>query len=276
MKLDDSLRFPHPVLAAQPGGDYLQGGIESVMRVGENADSGFITISGSLAVSHTGVRNLVQAGSIHCLIAISCLETYIVEHHQVDLGEFRIDISGGRLRGTVSIRPILEVAVDGLHLPHDDLNPEFNSAALNVSAGDIAGFGDEFRFEAGFDKLVPLESVFQLIKGQDMEEPRFELATDGQAIQIFVPPQLYDQIVAMRNSTGSRNILLSSLYLPCLIELLSIAHSDPQPELRWYQAVVARCNQLGIALDGRDLATNAQRMLANPLGLLYRSVEGLH
>jgi hypothetical protein len=264
------------VLASEPGGDYLNGSIEMRFRFGEDANAGFVTISGDISVTHPEVRGLIQSGEIRCVVAICSLETYFVEHHHVDLGEFKIDIPGGKLRGTVSVRAILEVTSEELVLPPNDVNPEFDETALRVSIGDLAGFGDEFRFEAGFDKLVPLESVFQLIKSQSIEEPRFEISTEGQAVQIFVSPQLYDQIVEMRNSTASRNILLASLYLPCLIELLSIAHTDPQPESRWYQAVLSRCNQLGIALDGRDLATNAQRMLANPLGLLYSSVEGLH
>ena len=161
-------------------------------------------------------------------------------------------------------------------LPDQGLHPEFSRDNLFVKRGDVAGIGEEFRFEAGLDKLVPLESVFRLIKSPDLEEPRFELVTDKQTVEIAVSPSLYDQISGMRNSGGARNILLSSLYLPCVIELLAIAHVDPQPELRWYRAIESRCLQLGIELDGKDLATNAQRLLGNPLGSLYNAVEGLH
>lgn len=276
MKLNDALRFPHPVLGAEPGGDYLEGQILTSVTVKENPEAGEVEIIGNLDVTHPGMRALIESGSVRSVLTVSCLDTYFVAHYPISLGDFRVDIDNGRLRGTVVARTVLEVAASEISLPAHALHSEFNRDHLVVGRGDLAGIGDEYRFEAGLDKLVPLESVFRLIKNPAIDEPRFELITEEQAVQIAVSPALYDQISNMRNSTGSRNILLSSLYLPCLIELLSLAHSDPSPELRWYQAIESRCKQLGIELDGRDLATKAQRLLGNPLGTLYQAVEGLH
>lgn len=276
MKLNDSLRFPHPVLGMEAGGDYLEGRIITKVEVKESPGTGAVEIAGTIDVTHHGVRTLIERGDIRCVLVVSCLDTYLIDHYAIGVGDFKIDIDDGRLRGTVLVRPVLEVTADQITLPDDKLHPEFSSDNLSVRRGDVAGIGAEFRFEAGLDKLVPLESVFRLIKSPDLKESRFELITDKQAVEIAVSPSLYDQISAMRNSTGARNVLLSSLYLPCVLELLSIAYADPQPELRWYQAIESRCRQLGIELDGKDLASKAQRLLGNPLGGLYKAVEGLH
>lgn len=276
MKLNDSLRFPHPVLGIEAGGDYLEGHITTSIEVKESPSAGAVEIAGTIDITHPGMRVLIERGDIRCVLVVCCLDTYLITHHPIGLGDFRVNIDDGRLRGTVLVRPVLEIAADQITLPDEQLHPEFNRANLTIRRGDVAGIGEEFRFEAGLDKLVPLESVFRLIKRPDLDEPRFELITDKQAVEIAVSPLLYDQISGMRNSGGARNVLLSSLYLPCVIELLSIAHADPQPELRWYRAIESRCRQLGIELDGKDLATKAQRLLGNPLGGLYKAVEGLH
>jgi len=276
VKLNDALRFPHPVLGPQTGGDYLEGQIAAEVVVKESPGAGVVEISGTVAVTHSGMRALIGRGDVRCVLVVSCLDTYSIDHHPIHIGDFKVAIDNGRLRGTVVVRPVLEIVADQVTMPAEDLHPEFSRDSLTVRRGDIAGIGQEFRFEAGLDKLVPLESVFRLIKSPDLNEPRFELVTDKQAVEVAVSASLYDEISALRNSGGARNILLSSLYLPCVIELLSIAHADPQPELRWYQAIESRCRQLGIELDGKDLATKAQRLLGNPLGGLCKAVEGLH
>lgn len=276
MKINDSLRFPHPVLGIEAGGDYLEGQITTTIEIKEGLGSGAVEITGVMGVTHPEIISLVEGGKIRCVLVVCCLDTYLIAHHPIDLGDFKVNIDEGKLRGTVLIRSVLEIAADQINLPSGVIHPEFSRDNLMVRRGDVAGIGEEFRFEAGLDKLVPLESVFRLIKSPDLDEPRFELITDRQSVEIAVSPSLYDQIAGMRNSTGARNILLSSLYLPCVIELLSIAYADPQPELRWYQAIESRCRQLGIELDGKDLANKAQRLLGNPLGSLYKAVEGLH
>ena len=276
MKLNDALRFPHPVLDAEPGGDYVEGAIKAELEVKEDPHAGIVHFTGTVTVTHTGFRNLLESGSIRCVLAIVCLDTYLIHHHPIGSDSFSLTFDGGRLRGPVSARPVLQVVGEEVQLPGNGLNPEFQLDGLKLRRGDVVGIGEEFRFEAGLDKLVPLESVFKLVKSPDLDEPRFELVTDKQTVEIAVSPVLYDQISAMRNATGARDILLSSLYLPCVIELLAVAHSDPQPNLRWFQAFETRCRQLGIELDGRDLATNAQKLLKDPLGDLYKAVEGLH
>jgi hypothetical protein len=276
VKITDWLRFPHPVLAMNSGGDYLQGALVTSIDVSECATAGALEISGTVGVTHREFLALIERGDLRCVLVVSCLDTYLVAHYPIGVGAFNLNISNGALRGTVLVRAVLQVASAEVIMPKEGLNSEFDPDNLRVTRGGIAGIGEEFRFEAGLDKLVPLESVFRLVSQPGLEAPRFELITDKQAVEIAVPPNLYDEIVGLRNSTGARNILLSALYLPCVIELLAIAHADPRPELRWFQAIESRCRQLGVELDGKDLADKAQRLLGDPLGGLYKAVEGMH
>jgi len=274
MKLSDSIRFAHPVFDANTG-DYTSGELETSLSVAEHAEAGCLAVKGRLEVTSPELASLVSAEQVLPSLLVCCLDTYYVQQHPIPVGDFSLDLPPGQLRGSVTFRILLTAVAETVTLPKEGLHPEFEGSNLTIGRGDIVGIGEEFQYEAGLDKLAPLESVFKLVKKPDLLDPRFEIDVDGQAVQIAVPSSLYDQITTLRTGPA-RNILLSSLFLPCLIELLAIAHIDPRPELRWFQAIEARCRKLNILLDGKDLATKAQQLLNNPLGLLYAAIEGAH
>jgi hypothetical protein len=272
MKLVDDARFPHPVISSMPG-DYSEPGISWTLGGTEAADTGQVVLRGSVEITHPDFVTLLKAGDIALGLQVVCLDTYYNRFHPVDCAEgYEIPIESGLLLGTVRVRPLL-FATRTATLPARGMNAEFGEPAPEIHAGDVAGYGDETRFVVGLEKLAPLESIFTLIRNLDITEPRFELDTSGQIVRINVSSALYDDIDAMRGAASCRNVLLSSVYLPCIIELLSIAAEDPQEDCRWYRVFAARCQHLGLRLDGKDLAKNAQILIGNPLGLL-RQVFG--
>src|SRR5687768_12045480 len=110
MKLNDALRFPHPVLS--PGtGDYLSGTIDTKLSVREDAEAGRLQVSGNFDVTHRGIRSLIESGDVQSRFLVSCLDTYYVSQHPIGLGEFTLDVPSGKLRGAVSFRVVLVVKV---------------------------------------------------------------------------------------------------------------------------------------------------------------------
>lgn len=272
MKFVDDARFPHPVISCVQG-DYAEPGISWTLEGTEAADSGEVKLNGTVEVSHPDFVELLSAGNLTLGIQIVCLDTYYNRFHSVLASErFQISIEAGLLLGTVRVRPAL-FAVRATTLPTRGMNAEYGESTPAIQAGDVAGYGDESRFVVGLEKLAPLESIFALTRNIDITEPCFELDTSGQIVRINVSSALYDDIDAIRGASSYRNVLLSSLYLPCIIELLAISAEGPQEDCRWYRVFAARCQHLGLRLDGKDLAKNAQVLIGNPLGLL-RQVFG--
>lgn len=272
MKLVDDARFPHPVISATAG-DYSAPGISWTLGGTEAADSGKVNLSGTVEIAHPDFVALLEAGNLAVGLQIVCLDTYYNRFHAVSATDhFDVTIDAGLLLGIVRVRPVL-YAVSSTALPARGMNEEFGDSPPEIQAGDVAGYGEETRFVVGLEKLAPLESIFTLTRNLDITEPRFELDTSGQIVKINVSSALYDDIDAMRGAATCRNVLLSSVYLPCIIELLSIAAEEPQEDCRWYRVFSTRCLHLGLRLDGKDLAKNAQVLLGNPLGLL-RQVFG--
>jgi len=272
MKLSDDARFPHPVVTSEAG-DYGNSGISWSLSGTEAKASGKVRLTGRFDVIHPGFESLVGSGHVAAGLQVACLDTYFNRFLPVSLGEFSAEIDAGQLLGLVQVRPVL-YAVTEVTLPDERVNAEFGHSSV-IFSGDVAGYGDEARFVVGLEKLAPLESIFVLTRNLDLLEPRFEMDTSGQTIRINVSSSLYDDIEAIRGTGAFRNVLLSSLYLPCIIELLSIAANDPYEDLRWYRVITSRCEHLGLRLDGKDLARNAQTLLCNPLGLLRQVVGSI-
>lgn len=274
MKLNEAMRFPHPILSPDSE-DYTEGVFICDVSVAENAHVEQVQLTCAVDISEPTVAELVRTGVASCGIYVTCLDTYYQQLHLIDVGSTTVTAERGELRGTVRIWPVVAARQDCL-LPRDVIDPEFGDAALRLRAGDLIAVGLEQRFEAGLEKLQPLESVFVLQPDPEITSPRFELGTEGQAVEIHVSPDLFAQLNELRNG-GAKDLLVTSLYLPCIVELLSIIATDgPQPELRWYQAIEARCNQLSITLDNRDLARKAQALLNDPLGSMYSVIERIH
>lgn len=274
MKLNNAMRFPHPVLSPDSG-DYTEGSFTCDVTVAEDARVERVQFTCATEIRAPGVAALVASGAATCGIYVTCLDTYYQQLHLLEVGSTNVAVGTGELRGTVQIWPVIVAREDCL-LPREVIDQEFGASALRLRAGSVIALGEEQRFEAGLEKLQPLESVFVLQPDPEITSPRFELGTEGQAVEIHVSPELFAQLMELRNGR-TRELLVTSLYLPCVVELLSVIATDgPKPELRWYQAIEARCNQLGITLDNRDLARKAQALLNEPLGSMYSVIEGIH
>lgn len=274
MKLNDSARFAHPVLT--PGSDdYSQGAFDCEIEIRENTATDQIEIAGKFSITQPEINRMLEEDKARSGIYVTCLQTYYQALHPTVGNSWMVALPNGSLRGTVRLRPVIYAGEEPVILPPHAVHPEFEAHALKVGAGDLLAIAEESRFEAGLEKLVPIESVFRLMPDEDIKEPRFALVTDKQAVEIHVSPDLFKEISDLRNSASARNLLLASLYLPCIVELLSIASDEERPELRWYQAITARCKQMGLSLDRRDLADKAQALLNNPLGLMHKAVGEL-
>lgn len=269
MKLSDDARFPHPVLTSEPL-DYTSSTITWSLSGKETIDSGSVQLTGEIEIGHSEFVSLIKLGSLTIGLQVICLETYYNRFHSLPCtGSFCVKVEAGQLLGPVTVRPVI-YANSTITMPWTGVHPEFGTAPSQIQPGDVAGFGEESRFFVGLEKLAPLESIFVLKRNEEMNEQKFALDTYGQVVEINVPADLFETIEAIRGSTA-RDILLPSIYTAAIMDLLAAAHEDPQDDKRWFRVLKTRCENMGIQLDGRNLADSAQKLLGNPLGVI-RSV----
>lgn len=275
MKLKSDTRFPYPVLTSFTG-DYPSAEFSfSVEPVEEIPETGEVEIKGSLEAGESFMEQAITDGKLACGLYITCENTYFSKFVSISSGSWKALVAGGNLRGVVKLRAIIYVTVDKLAVPAKLIHEEFGGRDVLLEKYSLAGISDEFEFDAGLDKLVPMESVFRLESNSSVENGFFLVGTDTQVIVIRVHPELYKSLNQVRNSGHGRQILLSALYLPCLIEVLDAASKEKSDHLRWYRAIESRCRQVGVELDGKDLLRKAQVLLNGPVGGVHKAVEAL-
>lgn len=275
MRIKDSARFPHPVLSNQTL-DYGVLSLTAELDIEENPDMGSLILIGQLGIEDSDVRELVQRGEASAGVMVTCRDTYYDDLHLTGLEQFRLDLSGGKLRGRTNIRGVVVAATDKLALTSPSINDEFPLDSRFANAGDVIAITEEFPYEVGLEKLAPLESIFHLKLMPDVPEGEFRINIDGDSIDILASSELHGVLSIIRDNRA-RDVLLSAMYLPTLMCVLDAMREDGHHEgLRWHTVMSARCTAEGIDIETCDLAQAAQRLLDRPLRALGKVLEGVN
>ncbi len=272
MRIKPTASFPHPVLAESTG-DYADRKFQLSLDVQEDLGAAQAMLDGSMTLDDPFISALVSAGHAKAGLMITCQETYLDTFEEFYPGNIQFDLSSGKVRGTVIVRGVVVSAKDGLELKSGAINSEFPPEARVVQTGDIIALTEELRFEAGLEKLAPLESIFRLKLHEDVAEGVFKIDLENEAIEILVAPGLHGFLSLLRRQP-MKDTLLSSLFLPVVMSVLDAMRSeDAYADRRWYGVMSARCNAEGIDIKNGELADAAQKLLDAPLGSLHRVFE---
>ncbi|WP_440225330.1 hypothetical protein ACQQ2N_08755 [Dokdonella sp. MW10] len=270
MRIRPDTSFPYPVLSDSTG-DYGEKKFDLTLEIVETPSTARVILEGSMHLDDEALRRTIDTGKAKSGLMITCVGTYFDRFQECDLNDVRIDLAGGKVRGTVYVRGVLLATQNNVTLESESINAEFPAASRTVQKGDFLALTEEFRFEAGLEKLARLESIFRLKKVTDLPEGRFVSDFESEAIHILAPPSLYDTLYNLR-ANAMKNLLLPALYLPVVMSALDAMRSGNFDDRRWHVVMKARCDAAGIDVNG-DLAEAAQKLLDGPLGLLKPVVE---
>ena len=273
MLIRPSIAFAHPILSPHTD-DYGDRVFDIALGIEEVPDAGEVRLEGHYTLDDPAVRALIASGQASAGIVVECLETYFQSFVPTPNDAFSLEFKGGELRGSVAIQAVVAASGDGVPLDSAFIAPDYPAHTRMLQSGGIIAASSIHQFEAGLDKLLPMESVFSLVASDEVEEGMFLVDLEGEAIRIKMDRRLYDTIYGIRG-TSRRDVLLSSLFLPAVMNALDAMRTSGCEGYRWYRALNARCSHEGITVDGNtDLAREAQRLLARPLGLLGIIFEG--
>lgn len=269
MLIRPSTTFAHPILSPHTE-DYGDRTFDITLDVEESPDTGAIRIGGQCILDDPSVRKIVESGQATIGVIVECLETYYQRFVPVKLASFTLDFDQGELRGRVMVQAVIAASTASVHLASESIAEDYPEHTRSVKAGDVIAVSTIHSFEAGLDKLLPMESIFHLVSNEQVEEGLFHVGLDNEAIRIEVHPNLYTTIYGIRG-TRMRDLLLPSFFLPAVMTALDAMRNPGYEAHRWHRVIEARCNNEGITVDaGTDLAFAGQKLLDAPLGLLHR------
>lgn len=275
MRVKPFTSFPHPILAGHTG-DYGDRVFSLQLEVEEAPAQEAVLLKGKVVIDDPSITLLVEGGKAKLGLMIHCQDTYLDQLMECSLGEINLNLSGGRVRGTVHVRGVVVAAQDELTLDSKHIVDEFPINARTARVGEFIALTEELSFEAGLEKLAPLESIFRLKKSDEIQEGQFQLGLDSESIEILTHSGLYDVLHSLREQATMKDLLLPSLYLPVVMSVLDAMRSGEYVDKRWYGVIGARCNAEGIDIKNAELEVVAQKLLDTPMKWLKSVVERMN
>lgn len=273
MRITKSTRFPHPILGLDTG-DFVKGEFSVKIEVTENRSTGAVTLEHAVTLTEPGILALIEKNqaSIGCII--KCPDTFFSNLRQMSWPTGRTDFFPGLLLNRVSLRPIIWLKTDLNGWDPKTIHHEFEPP-ISLNNGDIIAVGEELIINVGQAKLAPIESIFDLVKSKDIPEGTFEVDTTGHRISLLVNEEMFQTLAQLRLKAGGREVLMSSIYMPAIMEVLDQLRAGDQgfEHLRWHRPFLAKCDLKGILIeDNMSTLKAAQTLLEYPAARLNKII----
>ncbi|WP_339430891.1 hypothetical protein [Pseudomonas sp. EA_65y_Pfl2_P78] len=275
MRLSNETRYPHPVLGPLTN-DYNEGQFNVSFSAIENVESGAVTLNYQILLDELSISELVESGkaAIGCIVV--CRDTYYNRLHKLSLTKGILEFQAGKLINKVTIRPVIWLNEATQKLNSPAIHEEFGSEIL-IFQGDIIAIDEQSTLNIGKAKLAALESIFELTQSPDLEEGRIEIKLDCEKISILLAPKTFKVINLLRGQDTHRSLVMSSIYLPAVMEILDQlrSNSGDYTDRRWYLPFIAKCDAKGIVLnENTPLLECAQALLEKPISKLEDIFSG--
>lgn len=273
MKLSAASRFPHPVLSVDTS-DYRDAEFGMEVTYSEDFALGQLTLSCNQVIRCPSVENLLQKGQIVLALSIACRATYYREILELD-SNGQVVLPLEEFFDRVELTPLLIAAEEISSYNSDTLSEEFRQP-LEFHKGDLVGYAPTMVISVGRLKLEKFDSIFQLSEVDDLRDGEVAVDIDSEKIQIQMNPAMKQLVDGLRVNTAGQKVLLSSVYMPAVMEVLSILASDSGAGggRRWREVFAAKCDRLGIKPEKSDtLLRDAQRLLHFPVPVSLTAIS---
>ncbi len=273
MKLNERMRYPHPVLS-EFSSDYTTGEFSASFSH-QVTDEDQLKIVSNFSINCDELRVLIENQKASAGYFAICRRTYFNYLQPASLGESEKFFELSRLYGAVSLRPVIWTLEDVGNYSSPLIDNEFGKDIV-ITKGSVIAMGPEFRFSIDQQKFKPFETIFDLAQREDINPGMINVDPDGDKITILAEPETYKSIANMRNILEGRTILLNTVYMPAVMDIVSRLQIDKSLQgKRWYRVFGAKCDDMGIDPSDDTLSPLevAQKLLREPLGATIKVIK---
>jgi hypothetical protein len=257
--------------------DFLEGKFEVAFKVTENVKTGALRLYYEIDLDEPLIHELVRSRKAIAGCIVVCQDTYYNKLHELSFETGFIDFLAGKLINKVTLRPIIWVIDEKIELSSISIHKEFGEKSTLIK-GDIIAFDDLSKINIGKAKLAPMESIFELTIHSEIEEGTIGVNLDAERIAILLGPKTFTSINILRGSDKYQSLLMSSVYLPAVMEVLDQLKSKDIDftHRRWNKPFRAKCDLKGVEInESTSLLEAAQLLLESPISKLKASlIEG--
>lgn len=265
MRITEKTRFPHPVLSPNTG-DYISGEFSMDIEVMENRFTGSVTLKHTITLTEPNIRALIESNEAAVGCFIKCADTFFTSLKTMAWPSGISDFQSGALLNRVTFQPIIWLKSDILEWDAETIHPEFQPP-ISLNTGEILAIGEQLVISVGQAKLKPIESIFDLVKSENLSDGQIKIELNSNQISIQVATKTFNAIAQLRGQRDGKTILLNTIYLPAVMEVLDILRqsADEYEIYRWHQPFLAKCDNKGVRIEeSMSIFSAAQLLLEYP------------
>jgi hypothetical protein len=266
MKINDVMRYPHPVLS-DSSPDFNASEFHCSFEQQLTQD-GKLKVSSDLVLRCPDISALINTQRAATGYFVICRPTYFNFLQPAPLAKVDSYFDAAKFFGAVVIRPAIWTLSEVKRFSSPHMNAEFGRA-VSIPKGAIIALGPEFRFSVDKKKFKPFESIFELAAQAGLEPGTIEVDPLRERITISAEPETHKSLASMRNMPAGRDMLLNCVYLPAIIDVLAALQGAEEDFTgkNWYRVFKAKCDDLGIdpASSKQTPLVMAQKLLRAPL-----------
>lgn len=272
MKIKDGASFPHPVLQ-EYSDDYQTGSFDVAYSV-NNKDN---TIQYTVSLDELNIEDLINNKLAKIGVFITCEDTY--HNKLVYLKNTKkpqsISYNPEEFKRVVYLRSIIFSTGIIKDYSPENLHDELADISWEFPAGELLAFGSKVQFPVRNTKLRPTETIFMFTVKNDMPEGELKINLEEDKVAIVINSKTHNKINEMRATSAGKKTLLSSVYLPVIMEVLyQLAEdSDAYEEKAWFKIFQDKCAHFGIDIKNPAPLRDAQKILKLPLLGLFDNME---
>jgi len=246
-----SRTYFHPVLRESTS-DFIDGSTFSVdlkPRLIQEKNIEKLCIDYKVELSSPGIRAQLTAGSAQIFLDLYSKETITRILSPLINEEGSIEFKAGQLIGVLEVQASVIATQTIESYRPEGINEEYGNLKFKVSSGSILALGEKILLPLSF-KRIKLESLIRVQLSTDLDPDVYELNLDSDFITILMGESFHALWDIMRSDIAVKPYLALSVYKDTFVEALSLIHkAEEAEEFSWAQALIARCENIGIKLE---------------------------
>ena len=246
-----SKTFFHPVLRESTR-DFVDGSAFSVelkARLNQNKNDENLCIDYKVDLASPGISAQLADGSAQVFLDLYSKETITRILSPLVDEEGTIEFKAGQLLGVLEVQAAVIATQCIKSYSPVGINKEYGDANFYILPGSILAIGEKIMLPLSF-KRIKLESLIRVQLSTDLDPDVYELNLDSDFITILMGESFHALWDIMRSDIAVKPYLALSIYKDTFVEALSLIYkTEEAEEFSWAQALIARCEKIGIKLE---------------------------
>lgn len=249
-----SKTFFHPVLRELTH-DFVDGSsfsVEVIPVLHQEKNDEYLCVDYKVNLNSPGIQEQIEAGKSQIFLDLYSKETITRILSPLISKEGRIEFKSGQLLGVLEVQAAVIATESIKDYKPSGINKEYGDSKFHVFPGSMLAIGEKLLIPLSF-KRIKLESLIRVQLSKDLHPDVYELNLDSNFITILMGESFHALWDIMRSDNAVKPYLAISIYKDTFVEALSLINkTDDVEELSWAQALIARCEILGIKIEELD------------------------